>query len=214
MMLMESHHALLCIGSPGVCAAHFPDTVRGNVDTEMIVREQFEIGDARALAEKASTRPIEKNRRHFVISCMRMTHEAQNALLKLFEDPPATARFYLVIPRADVLLATLRSRLHLLFEESASDEVSAEAESFLAGSCSERLARIADLAKAKDTQALRDLLRSLESAAAEPGRAPHMRKHLSDILMASSYAETRGASHKMLLEHLALSIPDGLDTNL
>ena len=216
------HHALLCVGTQDACLAQIPLSERSGVDAEVIAREQVEIDDARALRERASHRPIAGNKRYFVVSCKRFTHEAQNALLKLFEDPPATAQFYLIVPRLSVLLPTLRSRLHLFYEADVSKETFDEATTmFLEASLKERLEHIATLAKekekTKDTGAMRELIAGIERAAGfavvKDARRKEVASYLADVLLAATYSETRGASHKMLLEHLALSIPQNLRYN-
>lgn len=209
------HHALLSIGTHAECLAQIPLSDRSGVDAEVIVTEQLEIDEARALAERAANRPIANEKRSFIISCRQFTLEAQNALLKLFEDPPATAQFYIIVPRAEILLPTLRSRLHLFYESDASHNVQdAQSMAFLHASFNDRMLMIAKLAKAKDTVAMRGLIAGIERAAGFAAAKDAQRKEtasfLVDALMASSYAETRGASHKMLLEHLALSIPQKL----
>ena len=220
---VASHHAFLYIGSHDACLGQIPLAERSGVDAQVLIAEQWEIADARALCERAGSRPIAGDKRSFVISCTQLTLEAQNALLKLFEEPPATAQFHLIVPRAEVLLPTLRSRVHLLYEEDESRSVPDEATTlFLNFSFRERMLKIAGLAKekekTKDTQPMRMLLRGIEHAAGfavlRDAQGNGVASFLSDVLVVSTYSETRGASHKMLLEHLALSIPSNLSLSL
>lgn len=208
---MQIHHALLCIGTHKECLSQIPVLYRTGVDAEVIEQEQLDIGEARALTERAASRPIVALKRCFVISCRQITLEAQNALLKLFEDPPATAQFYIIVPRPSVLLPTLRSRLHLLYETDTSKDIpDEETVSFLRASFSERLLQIAKLAKEKDNKAMRVLVSGIEHVLAGRVRKEESMSYLQDVLLVSSYSEIRGASHKMLLEHVALSIPQNL----
>jgi DNA polymerase III delta prime subunit len=209
--MLALHHALLYVGSHEECLARIPESDRSGVDAEVIIREQLDIDEVRALSERAASRPILGAKRRFIISCGQFSNEAQNALLKLFEDPPLTAQFYVIVPRVSVLLPTLRSRLHLVYEADVSrDALDEEAMSFLHASFAERLLHIAKLAKEKDTAGMRALIRGIERAVAEHLREKNNAAYVPDVLLASSYSETRGASHKMLLEHLALSIPQKL----
>lgn len=207
----ELHHALLLVGKHEDCLVRIPLLHRSGVDAEIIVREQLDIDEARALTERASRRPILGEKRYFIISCTQLSHETQNALLKLFEEPPLTAQFYIIVPRLSVLLPTLRSRLHLLYEADAQTDASdKQSVSFLQASFSERLLQIAKLAKEKDTAGMRLLASGIERACAERLKKKDMvtdPSYIEDVLLISSYSEIRGASHKMLLEHLALSIP-------
>lgn len=212
---MGTHHALLFVGTHDECLEQIPLSARSGVDAEVIVTEQLDIAEARALGERAGSRPIAARKRSFIISVSHIPHEAQNALLKLFEDPPATAQFYIIVPRVSVLLPTLRSRLHLFYEaDTSASALDEQTLSFLQSSFNERILAIAHLAKekekTKDTWAMRGLIAGIERAAGfgvgSAGREKGTASFLRDALLASTYAETRGASHKMLLEHLALSI--------
>ncbi len=63
------------------------------VDVDVMMLESLEITHAKALTERAVRRPIVAEKRSFIIVCSQLTREAQNTLLKLFEDPPVTAQF-------------------------------------------------------------------------------------------------------------------------
>jgi len=78
----------------------------------------------------------------FIVSLGSITTEAQNALLKLLEEPPKTALYYIVIPREDMLIPTLRSRLSKESEDE-NGVVSEEAHQFLKSSYKERLETVA-----------------------------------------------------------------------
>ena len=65
----------------------------------------------RAAIEQAGFRPFEGRRRVVIVDqADRMLPPAQNALLKILEEPPASSQFLLVTARPDVLLDTVRSR--------------------------------------------------------------------------------------------------------
>ncbi len=208
---VTSHHALLYVGTHALCLLQVPASARSGVDSVLVVAEQLEIADVRMLIDQAGRRPIGGETRSFIISVTTLTHEAQNALLKLLEDPPATAQFYIIVPRLGILLPTLRSRLHLLYtEERTHNAPTAETVSFFRAGIVERLAHIARLAKNKDTAGMRSLVRGIEGAVASAIRQIPDTTIISDVLLASRYSDIRGASHKMLLEHLAFSVPGGL----
>ncbi len=199
------HHALLLVGDYEACLAEIPEADRTGADAERIVTDTLGIDEARALSVRAASRPVEHTKRTFIIACAQITTEAQNALLKTFEDPPKTAQFYLIVPRLSVLLPTLRSRLQLAFA-SEDAAMSDTVKKFLRASYADRLEQIAALHKAKDAAGMRALIEDVErTVAAAP--SPKKAAYLEDVALVSQYAEIRGASHKMLLEHLALSVP-------
>jgi ribosome recycling factor len=197
------HHAELFIGPHERCLAHIPDEYRTGPDVELIVADKLTIELARTLSVRAQSRPVEQETRHFIISCSEFLREAQNALLKLLEDPPQTARFSLIAPRASLLLPTLRSRLSLrvVAGEEAQTETVGE---FLSAPYRVRLEQIAALQKAKDARGMRQLIADIERVVAT---TPEARGAPKDPVFAAQCAGVRVGSPKVLLEHLALSAP-------
>jgi len=71
----------------------------------------LKIGDVRTMIEGASLKPFEADWKVFVIEgAERLTIEAQNALLKILEEPPAQTVFCLLAASKDHLLETIQSR--------------------------------------------------------------------------------------------------------
>ena len=100
---------------------------RGNPDLFVQKYEVLTIDDARGLKTAHATRPFSSRsdgddgggkggggRKFFILEIDSITHEAQNALLKIFEEPNEYAHFFLVIPSEELLLPTLRSRLFMI----------------------------------------------------------------------------------------------------
>lgn len=191
-------HAHLCFAS-SVASSGLPEELKKETpDITHLIRPQFGIDDARELVKQSAARGFGGKRR-FVVSADSLTPEAQNALLKLFEDPPTDAVFYLVVPGGAMLLPTLRSRLI----ETAPGEKggpSEGADAFIGMSYGERLNLIADLAK-KDPDALRRLVIDTAGSNARSEAAKR------SALLAIKYIGNRGASRKQLAEELALSLP-------
>jgi DNA polymerase III delta prime subunit len=173
-------------------------------DVSHIIVDRFSIDDARTLSQNALQKPVEAAYRVFVLVATKLPEESQNALLKLFEEPPVQTRFYIVLPQEGILIPTLRSRV---FVEEA--QVKQETENtafnlFLHASYAERLSTIADLTKKKDLQAIENIVRGTEEYAATDiqKNAPL----LATVLFVRSYIKTPGASSKMLLEEIALTL--------
>tara|TARA_B100002051_G_scaffold147570_1_gene139658 strand:+ start:25740 stop:26342 length:603 start_codon:yes stop_codon:yes gene_type:complete len=162
--------------------------------------ETFGIADARDLTNMAYGRPVEEDALVLVVRVNFITHEAQNALLKLLEEPPASTSFVFVVPYDFQFLPTLRSRFGAeeYSEDTAASEVFTE---FLSQTPKERLAAIDKAAKAKDLawqrQIKTGLIKMLGSSA---GGA----SHIKELHYVATKLLTRGASNKMLLEHAAL----------
>ncbi len=171
-------------------------------DVMHIVRDRLTIDDVRALTLHAHRTPLTLDVRAFVIAADEMTLEAQNALLKLLEEPPATARFFIVTPRADELLPTVRSRLIRLGHDTEESSSSLYDE-FIRAPYAERLSMIADHMAKKDDSWAHGLMNAFESWA----HAHEDKAFLRALMDLRSTFGSPGASKKMILEHLALLLP-------
>lgn len=202
------HHAVLFLGAQGsIDDAHLSD-LYGDADIEILTFERLTISDARALKERASSRPVAAQKRRFIVSADRILREAQHALLKLFEDPPATAQFFLFLESGRDLLPTLRSRFHVVEVGRQLKNDTALAQSFLALSPSERIDAIGKRHAAKDTAGMDALFKNILVHLTVASRTTHTdARHLKDVVSMEAYMQSQGASKKMLLEHLALSLP-------
>ena len=85
----------------------------------------FHIDTVRALREDAYILPNEAPRRVFLLAeAQNMTEQAQNALLKILEEPPASALFLLTCENRGQLLETIRSRVVTLSLSGVAEEES------------------------------------------------------------------------------------------
>ena len=144
-----------------------------------------------------------------------MTSEAQQALLKLFEEPQPGIIFVLLVPQG-ALMPTLKSRFlpypHMLTEAALTH---ARAQAFLHMTYTQRSAWIAELLSEEDhaREQVRSFFDELESVLhAELSKAAGERhaalvRGLGDIATLRKYLSDRSPSLKMLLEHLAATLP-------
>jgi hypothetical protein len=176
--------------------------------------ERFGIDESRELAARASLKVIDDTAL-FLIGVSSLTSEAQQALLKLFEEPQPGVVFVFVLPHG-TLLPTLRSRmleypvtkdspLYLYKGESFVEA----AVKFLKSNQKARSAQITALLKDEEEvkERVRTLLAGLEAELAKHLSNPKARAGLEDIAKVRSYVGDRSPALKMLLEHLALSLP-------
>ncbi len=183
----------------------------GNPDFRLETYDLMGIDEARALKAAAELTGVTGGKKVFVVSARGVTTEAQNALLKVLEEPPANTHFFLIVPTFEMLLPTLRSRLSsLAFDTKASEGVSSLASDFLAASAPKRLKTIQALLKEAEEdsgkQKLAAFLDELERALAEKERSV-VREALAEVLEVKKYSRDRAPSFKLLLEHLALVLP-------
>ncbi len=191
-------HAQLIIAN-SLESASLPEELKSETaDTRHLLVDNFGIDEARWLVRESAKKALGTGLHQFIIVTKGLTIEAQNALLKLFEEPPENTVFFLVIPHQSILIPTLRSRLIITGNSVPQSEVTAP---FLEQSLKERIDTIAKLAK-DDPQSLGRIVRDIGE------------QHLSELspdakrslLLCEKYVYNRGASRKMLMEELALSL--------
>ena len=180
--------------------------------------EILTIDESRKIKEIHSSKSFsENNKRIFVIECKGMTHEAQNSLLKIFEEPNEDSHFFLIMPSADILLPTLCSRLFIIKSNQIDkeSEVTETAEKFLKLSMKDRITFVDDLAKKiSDEKAQKsdaqEFLHALQSALYKKTNmakiTKEQKKGLKAISKALDYMNDRSPSVKQLLEFVALSV--------
>lgn len=196
------HHAQLYIGEAEDMLSQIDARERkAGPDVFYQTEKRFGIKQARDLKEMASRTSVEGEYRTFIIITSSITTEAQNALLKLFEEPPQTARFHLIVPREDVLIPTLRSRL-LRTHDDVADTENDMARTFLQSPYRTRLETITARMKEKDDDWAEHVLNGSEVFFSKKGNYDALR----EIAFVKKYFYGPGASKKMLLEHLALSL--------
>lgn len=119
----------------GACAACHAVTQDASRDLVWLRGEDGEIkvADARALRQMALDPPAAAPRRVVLITeAQAMNVEAQNALLKILEEPGPSTVFCVTVPHRDVLLPTVVSRAFALTLASVSPEPLEEAAAWTA----------------------------------------------------------------------------------
>jgi hypothetical protein len=193
-----NHHAQL-VRTEDISAYTHPETAQTILTTEL---EKIGIDDVRTITSQAQLRPATNTGQVFVIATTSLTTEAQNALLKLLEEPPPDTSFVLVVPPALQLLPTLQSRIG---EETTITNASMNDSwlSFQGASYADRQQQIDDCHKTKDPQWLSEIAAGVHSLTANTRDVEALRV----VQFVGQKLQTRGASNKMLLEHLALTLP-------
>lgn len=214
----EPHHAYILEGDPAsalaalrlLCDGPLGCPTVGNPDFVLVERDALSVDDARALRERQSLSTVGEGRMVVVAAFRAATREAQNALLKVLEEPAARTHIFLLVPYASLLLPTVRSRAHRL---KVGQEVAPAEARWLEISVGARLAEAEKLVKAirdgkktkADALALLDgLERALAPSAVKGGAAARAARA---VVGAKRYLNDPGASAKLLLERVALALP-------
>lgn len=170
-------------------------------EIEIFSEESFGIDSARLLKQAVYSTPLTKNIKYIVIKASGITKEAQNALLKVCEEPPVTTQILALLPSEDVLLPTLRSRFIVSSSQvGVPSQVTSE---FLKLTMKDRLATITVAQKEKKLEWFHSLLQGLQSIDTK-GYSDEAKKAL---LIADTYKNVPSANKKMLAEELALTLP-------
>lgn len=102
-----------------------PDVI--TVDPAAQNEKTFKIALVREMKDDAYIIPNEASRKVYILkSADKMNVQAQNALLKLIEEPPSYARFILECESSSAMLETILSRVSLFDLGTDSDDVSDE----------------------------------------------------------------------------------------
>ncbi|MES2470706.1 MAG: hypothetical protein V4526_00505 [Patescibacteria group bacterium] len=234
--IVDTHHAFLLDGDLELLEFEIEKFVSELAGYESsspdIVKRKYEslgIDNARELSELHSVKSFSADgERIYIITTETLTHEAQNALLKLFEDTHAGHTFFLIVSSVERLLPTLRSRFHYINyssdnaqieregsvkEKTISDkELLVKANTCVEASVGTRMKIIEGLIKEYESDKLgkQDLLffiGALEKVVKKKVKDTDRKiRALRAILRAEQYMFDRSSSVKMLLEYVGLAL--------
>lgn len=199
--LTNLHHAYLLVSDPltaeEVLHNFFEaegEKLRGSPDYFIYSDELFGISEARSLSVSAIRKAF-GTRKVFFIAPERITLEAQNALLKTFEEPVADTHFFLVVRDASVILPTLLSRVEVV--SLVAKENQEEAQKFLNFSLKERLSFVKKFIYQE--KSLSPFLDNLILVLKKENPLK-----LEKVYKMRLVSDERGTSSRLILEHLAL----------
>jgi len=174
-----------------------------------MVEGTFPIDSVRQLIDLA-LRKSEERGQVFLVAFDSILPPAQNALLKVLEEPVPRTHFFLITSNPHTLLPTVLSRLGMspfTFEIAESSQ----AKEFLAATPAKRLSIIKPIIEEKDRRAaavlLRDAAVMLEKKRDAFSDMTTWGQTMKQIQALQSYSEDPASSVKMLLEHAALTTP-------
>jgi hypothetical protein len=167
----------------------------------------------RSLATRRQANPTGPGR-FFIISTETLRDEAQNALLKIIEEPVPDTYFLLVIKSEQLILPTLRSRLQV-FIASADNVLSVDTLRFLslgpAARIREVIRRLSEAGENGSGETLSRWLNNLELFLVEKLKNSAGNSEwtaaLREVARVRRYFGKQGSADRLLLEHLALVLP-------
>jgi len=196
--------------------------IQGNPDVVVQRFGLLSVEDARGVSDIAAQAPIAGETKVIVIAASRAYREAQNALLKLFEEPPVETYLFLVLPSLGGLLPTLRSRVHVLRGNvgDRTAHIPDAAADFIRAAREKRSAIIKKLAAGRDEEERREhrdeaiaIVNGIEAALCQKSIERHA-ELLRELAQLRSYLHERAAPVRMILEHVAIVLPKDLAQSL
>jgi hypothetical protein len=202
------HHANLLIGEREEAEVSLREfcnklgiELKNNPDFFAFRNEVFGIEEARRLRLQASQKAL-TGKKIFFISPLRLTLEAQNALLKTFEDPTPDTFFFLVTREEALILPTLRSRMETVSVSKNLPSELTDAEEFLSLSLRSRLSFVKKfIEKEKSLPVFLDNLLGLVR------KKDHTGVLVEKVYNVRRFASDTAVLPRLILEHLSLVLP-------
>jgi|SRR3989344_3092996 len=208
----ELHHAYFLVGGESVSKEltdFFTDYIKiaihGNPDFHWLDFDTLTVNRAKDLLSSQERKEFAGGKKIFVIQTNFITEEAQNSLLKAFEEPTKGTHFFIISPQ-DNLLPTLRSRMQVIMSKMPFDSKSKILNLGIADRL-EKVKEITDMIK-DENQTKQDainFLNQIEKELYEEGvEKNHESLKICEQARAGLY--DRGAPVKMILENVVLNI--------
>lgn len=187
-----------------------------NPDFYHIAVDSFKIEDARNLKSIEHEKSFSVGKKIFLISANNFLLEAQNTLLKIFEEPIENTHFFLITPNISTLLKTLVSRFYLIKTKTELGDKLKEAEKFITMPLKDRIDFIKELLVEPEEN---DEIISLDSTRSKAlkflnalevvmSKAVFDISYFEQIFKVREFLNQPGSSVKSLMESLALITPN------
>jgi DNA polymerase III delta prime subunit len=185
-----------------------PDFWHGEFDV-------MDIEDSRNIKNLHQNKPTAGDKKIFIVSANFITEKAQNAMLKLFEEPRGDTHFFLILPSLSNIIPTFRSRLFIIdTNETGSSLINPK--EYLKMSYGARIESVKKICGSisDEEKSKIEIIKFINALEIE------LKKHI-DFLKAEKteldlfeeiekirqYAGEQSPSLKMLLEHMSLLLP-------
>jgi hypothetical protein len=209
---LPKHHAVLVVSQNRLTlqSSLWHELEKGSLSNRLFAPTVLDINTAREIIAWANT--PHTGDKVAIISFHTASIPAQNAMLKILEEPPEGVRFVVITSNREHLLDTVLSRLHILSNQPLILSLQ-YAEEFLKTSPTKRmklpfveelLSRV-DEEDRKDREAVRGFILSLSQVVST--KKPVQYKELEELLECASYAGDSSSSGKAIIEYVSLRLP-------
>ena len=209
---LPKHHALLIVNRERdlLAAALEKELLEDSHQHRVFIKTVLDIDTAREIISFANT-PYNSNKT-VLISFHTATLPAQNAMLKVLEEPKEKVSFIVVTGNKEGLLPTVLSRLHEIKNEGSRTEDNEMAEKFFSTKPTDRmkLKEVVNVLNEEDEMGRknRESLKKFISTLVKFSKSNNLESEkLKKLLEMENYASDPSAPGKMILEYLSLLLP-------
>lgn len=193
----------------------------GNPDFVNISIDNFKIDEAFNLRAMSADKSFSSSQKIFMVCVNSFSLDAQNVLLKMFEEPIENTIFFLVVPDTKILLKTLISRFYFIkapTKVGARAEVR-EAEKFIKLPLQSRINFIKELLTEPEEEGNEiiildgtrsKVLKFLNALELTMSKGTLDSKVLKHFFKVREFLNMPGSSAKSLMESVALIVPEKL----
>lgn len=213
LSLDKLHHTNVCVGDRKLIIEDIDILVSklsksvSKVEKLYYDFDKFLIKDSKNIFSRHIHKVGEDEIQIIVIAFNFTNQETQNSMLKILEEPPKRAYFFLVVPNNKILFQTILSRSQIFQYENIVD-ISKETTKFINSSYEFRLNYVKDLLEEikKETKTKQDAINFIEEVEKHLFEKKEMQL-LKKIIKIKDYFKEHGSSAKQLLEYIAVVIP-------
>jgi hypothetical protein len=214
MMNIWSHHSSLFEGEKEIILSEIKEEIEEktgipfekNVDVFEFHFDNLLIDHTHKIKEADIKSSFTQDNKVIIISFESITREAQNALLKVLEEPMGNSRFVLITRTKEILLPTIISRVQIIRHSSfATRKETINIKEFIDSTTSKRLEMVSLLLKEISEEIkpkkeayffLLELKQYIEN------QTENEKKNLKTLLNVVQYIDDTSASQKLLLERV------------
>lgn len=202
----ELHHAYIFYGNHKDIYPNLVEYIEselaisaiGNPDFQSVTEDVLSINTVRSLVDSSSRKSLTE-KKIYIIKSRNITHESQNALLKILEEPNPGTHFFILMQNKGMILPTLQSRvIEIDAENTAAQE---DVVDFINSNVTERLKLIEEMVKDKDRNRASQLINGMLE---ERGRVALNPATIKALAIGAQYIDLPSSSVKMILENIAL----------
>jgi|GEM_PF-4617784 len=210
-------HAYFLSGDPKTQTDYLVNLLQNNTEFNHHIWKQYDslisIENVHEAKKMAQSKQSEHEKTWIILGGISISRDAQQALLKILEEPTLGTHICICLPSYDQLLETVQSRLTLFpISDSMQTYYNEEVSFFIQRPYKERMAYIKEISEKLKEGNIARFLETLQKQIYQMHiTSKETKKYsllLEEILFMQRYARNQGAMIVLILEHIAIMIPE------